>query len=151
MMEDRSWLEIAADLRWACPLGLFGLVGGKSGEAMPLSDFVGLVLKTVIESPARMFPPTNSLPPLRCPVPILAGIVLGDSGTAGDCGGLKKEFSAIAGDGRDAPGLKEKAGSAGDLGLVFSFSEAIATIGSGSSIVDRGRLPVARENDEGAE
>lgn len=118
---------------------------------MPLSDFVGLVLRTVIVSPERMLPPTNSLPPLRCPVPEgLMGIDRGDSGP-GECGGLKKEASAIGAGDSDAPGLKENDGRAGDLGFPFSLSIAIDSPESFGSMADRGRLPVARENDDGAE
>ncbi len=65
IIDERSWLEIAADRLWACPRR--GLDGKRVGEAMPLSDFVGLVPITVMESPDRTLPPTNSLPPRLCP------------------------------------------------------------------------------------
>ena len=57
----------------------------------------------------------------------------------------------IWGDGREAPGLKENAGRAGDLRLGFSPSVEITKPGSCESIADRGRRPVAREKDEGAD
>ena len=65
-ISDRSWLEIAAERRCAWPLlegG--GLTGANVGEGMLPSDLVGLVLITVMASPALTFPPTNSLPNLR--------------------------------------------------------------------------------------
>lgn len=117
---------------------------------MPLSDFVGLPLRTVTASPSRILPPTNSLPPLRCPAGLI-GIDLGESGAEGDLGGIKKAFSVAAGDGKDAPGLKEKAGSTGDLCFDFSPSVVMTSPGSRESTADRGRRPVARENDDGAE
>jgi hypothetical protein len=146
IIEERSWLEIAADLLCACRLGLLGL---SFGEAKPLSDLVGLVLITVIESPERMLPPTNSLPPRLCPWFDGLGIVLGDNGDAGVCGGLKKEVSGRGGL-KEAPGLKEKAGNAGDR--AGRFSRVVASlVAIGISIVDLGRRPVAREYEDGAD
>jgi len=104
----------------------------------------------VTASPARIFPPTNSLPPLRWPVGLI-GIDLGDSGAEGDFGGTKNVVSTARGDGSDAPGLKENTGSAGDLSFGFSLSVATTNPDSCGSTADRGRRPVARENDEGAE
>ena len=78
------------------------------------------------------------------------GIDRGESGAGGDCGGTRNGLSRD-GD-KEAPGLNEKAGSAGDFNLGFSLSVVeITKAGSCDSIADRGRLPVARENDEGAE
>lgn len=51
----------------------------------------------------------------------------------------------------DAPGLNEKAGRAGDLGLYLSLSTVASKDGLCVSIADRGLLPVARENEEGAD
>jgi len=115
-MRERSWLDSAADRLWAWPRRLAGFGGGswKLGDAKPLSDLVGLVPVTVIESPERMLPPTNSLPPLRCPTPVGRegdGTSLGDTG-GGDNGGLRSEL--VSGD-SEAPGLNVKLGSAGDL------------------------------------
>jgi len=112
---------------------------------MPFSDLVGLVLRTVMASPERILPPTNSLPPLRCEAGLI-GIDLGESGMGGDCGGTRKGLSREGGNA--APGLNEKDGRAGDLSP--SVVEIIKA-GSCASIADRGRLPVAREKEEGAE
>lgn len=90
---------------------------------MPLSDLVGLVFVMVIASPLRMLPPTNSLPPLRCPWPEgRAGTNLGELGADGDCGGLKNIVSGPGVGGKAAPGLNEKDGRAGDRSAGFSFS-----------------------------
>lgn len=119
------------------------------GDGMPFSDLVGLVLRTVMASPERILPPTNSLPPLRCEAGLI-GIDLGESGTGGDCGGTRKGLSREGG--KAAPGLNEKDGRAGDLGLLASPSVVeIIKAGSCTSIADLGRRPVAREKDEGAE
>jgi hypothetical protein len=65
----RSWLEIAADRRCACPrlplgpgIGRALLVSGASAVVL-----VGLVL-SALETPSLESPPTNSLPPLLCPL-----------------------------------------------------------------------------------
>lgn len=73
-IRERSWLDMAADRRCLCRRdaaagGSPSEGGANPGEAIPLSDFVGLVLMTVMESPVRMLPPTNSLPPLLWPWP----------------------------------------------------------------------------------
>lgn len=122
------------------------------GEAIPLSDLVGLVFKTVMASPSRMLPPTNSLPPLRCLWP--AGRVAvnrGELGAEGDCGGLRNMFSSPGGEGREAPGLNEKAGKAGDRGTDFSSSTLAFATALRGSIADRGRLPAARGTGVGPE
>lgn len=114
---------------------------------MPLSDLVGLVLVTVIISPERRVPPTNSLPPRRCPCPMFLG---DEAAGAGDSGGLRNVLSDGEVDG-SAPGLKEKEGSAtGEAGRA-SFSTSLPKARSAVSIADRGRRPVARERDEGAD
>ena len=121
---------------------------------MPLSDLVGLVPKTVIVSPSRILPPTNSLPPRRWPAAAdRIGIVLGDSATEkdGDRGGSRKAFSTTGSAGRVAPGLNENAGRAGDLGFTESFLVATIKDGSMMSMADRGRLPAALDRDDGAE
>ncbi len=119
---------------------------------MPLSDLVGLVFRTVMASPSRMLPPTNSLPPLRCPWP--PGRVAanrGEFGAEGDCGGLRNMLSG-PGVGGKAPGLKEKAGRAGDRATVcWASSKLVWGAELRGSIADRGRLPVDLERDEGAE
>lgn len=107
----RSCCEIAAERRCWCPrFRAGGSVGFRRGEAKPLSGFVGLVLMIVIASPARSFPPTNSLAPRLWP--------WRPGGMCGDCGvfgGLSNELllllllSSIL-----APGLKEKSGKAGE-------------------------------------
>lgn len=117
---------------------------------MPLSDFVGLLFNTVTASPDLILPPTNSLPPLRWLMGRV-GTVLGESGAEGDFGGTRNALSAGAGEGRAAPGLNEKAGSVGDLSLEVSLSVVITSPGSWVSTADRGRRPVARERDDGAE
>ena len=76
---DRSWLDIAADRLWACPRRPGLGTGASFGEAKPLSNLVGLVLRTVMASPALILPPTNSLPPRLWPAPEgLVGIARGD-------------------------------------------------------------------------
>lgn len=116
---------------------------------MPLSDFVGLVLISVIDSPARNLPPTNSLPPLLWPAPDgLIGMACGD---CGDCGGLS---SACSGEGAPsivAPGLKLKLGRASDLDGRFSCLGAMVKARSSVSRVDLDLLPVALDKDEGAD
>jgi hypothetical protein len=115
---------------------------------MPLSDFVGLTFVTVIASPSRMLPPTNSLPPLRCPRPAgRFGANRGEFGAEGDCGGLRNTLSNPGVGGREAAGLNEKAGRAGDREGPFPSSAPDCE----TSMADRGRLPVAREKEEGAE
>lgn len=102
----------------------------------------------VMLSPSRNFPPTNSLPPRLWPAPAgFAGIVRGD---AGESGGLRKGCS---GGERPSPGLKLKSGRADGLlflisGLIFRFEEDGRSF---KSTTERGRLPVAREYEEGAE
>jgi hypothetical protein len=126
MMVDRSWLEMAAERRWAWPRRARTSAGAKVGKAIPLSDFVGLELVTVMESPFRNFPPTNSLPPRRCPCPVgLFATDCPETGVEGDCGGLRNNVRVGDGTvfgGTDAPGLKEKAGSAGERALRLSAS-----------------------------
>ncbi len=135
---------MAADRRWAWPrlgVGADGRVGSRFGEAKPLSDLVGLVLMTVMASPERMWPPTNSLPPRRWPTPDgLAGMARGD---CGDWGGLRKALSGAGA--RLAPGLKEKSGRAGDLGGPLPSSSEWPEALSSDSVADLGRRPVARE------
>ena len=119
---------------------------------MPLSVLVGLLFKTVIASPSRILPPTNSLPPRRCPWP--AGRVAdsrGELGADGECGGLKNIFSIPEADGREAPGLNEKAGSAGDLETSLLSSALEYAVAFRGSIAERGLLPVVLENEDGAE
>jgi hypothetical protein len=90
---------------------------------MPLSDLVGLMFVMVIASPLRMLPPTNSLPPLRCPWPEgRAGTNRGEFGADGDCGGLKNILSGAGVGVKEAPGLNEKDGRAGDRKAGFSSS-----------------------------
>jgi hypothetical protein len=74
------------------------------------------------------------------------GIALGD---CGESGGLKKGLS-IGGD-ILLPGLKTKEGSGGTGGIPPLFSTPSPKPCSCASTVDRERLPVAREKDEGAE
>lgn len=151
-MRDKSWLESAAErlCLWPRPPGGFG-GNWKFGDAKPLSDLVGLVPVTVMESPERMLPPTNSLPPLLCPTPVgLAGDAasLGDTG-GGDRGGLSKRD--VSGD-NEAPGLKVKLGRAGDLDGRSAASEFMLKVDrSWISMADSGRRPVALEKDDGAE
>ena len=119
---------------------------------MPLSDLVGLVFITVMASPSRMLPPTNSLPPLRCPWPVgRVAASRGEFGAEGDCGGLRNMFSSPGVEGREAPGLNEKAGRAGDRGTGLSSSALAFAAALRGSMAERGRLPVALENEEGAE
>jgi len=99
---------------------------------------------TVMFSPSRNFPPTNSLPPRLWPAPAgFAGIVRGD---AGDRGGLRKGCS---GGERANPGLKLKSGRAEGLAFLILTLEVEGR--SCKSTTERGRLPVAREYDDGAE
>lgn len=79
------------------------------------------------------------------------GAERGESGAEGDFGGIKNACSVTGAGGRAAPGLKEKAGSAGDRDFLSPPSVAMTSAGSLDSIADRGRLPVAREKEEGAE
>jgi hypothetical protein len=53
--------------------------------------------------------------------------------------------------GKDAPGLNEKAGSAGDRETKISSSVSALGAVLRGSIADRGRLPVALETEDGAE
>lgn len=121
------------------------------GEAKPLSDLVGLVPVTVIESPDRMLPPTNSLPPLLCPTPVGLegeGTSLGETG-GGDRGGLRREL--VSGD-SEAPGLNVKLGSAGDFeGRSAGSAFMLKVDRPWVSIADSGRRPVALEKEDGAE
>lgn len=82
--------------------------GANAGDAKPLSDLVGLVLMTVIDSPSLSFPPTNSLPPRLWPPRL--GIVRGDAGEPGDRGGLINELAGSEG----ALELKLNSGRGGD-------------------------------------
>lgn len=70
MIDMTSWLERAADRRCACPrlppapgTGRALLVSGAAGAV----NRVGLVL-SALETPNLESPPTNSLPPLLCPL-----------------------------------------------------------------------------------
>lgn len=54
-------------------------------------------------------------------------------------------------DGKDAPGLNEKAGSAGDRAAGRSSSRFTGGAELRGSIADRGRLPVALDREDGAE
>lgn len=121
---------------------------------MPLSDFVGLVLVTVMESPLRMLPPTNSLPPLRWPWPGLEGddIDLGDEvcGDSGDIGGLRR--AAFESPVMLAPGLKLKFGrAAGRPGLPVEGVGSLGPLMARGSMAEAGLRPVALENDVGAD
>lgn len=116
---------------------------------MPLSDFVGLepLVKTVMASPSRMLPPTNSLPPRRCPRPCgRVGINRGELCADGDSGGLRNILSALGGSGKEAPGLNEKAGRGGGREAGFPLSTSTLGKASRGSIADRGRLAVVRGN-----
>jgi len=53
--------------------------------------------------------------------------------------------------GKEAPGLNEKDGRAGDRKAGFSSPIFIIEAALKGSIADRGRRPVAREKEEGAE
>lgn len=56
------------------------------------------------------------------------------------------------GSGRDAPGLKEKAGRAGERDAGFpSSASRLSTATMRGSIADRGRLPLVRGIDDGPE
>ena len=150
MIDDKSWLDMAADRRWAWPLR--GLVGWSIGEAMPLSDLVGLVFRTVMASPSRMLPPTNSLPPLRCPWPVgRVAASRGEFGAEGDRGGLRNMPSGPGVGGKEAPGLNENAGSAGDRAAAFPSSRVTCGAELRGSIADRGRLPAGLPTNEGAD
>lgn len=76
-----SWLEMAAERRWACPRRVGAVtVAGTLKSDMGLI-FVGLELKA-LENPSRESPPTNSLPPLLWPV--REGVAaIGSSGVRG--------------------------------------------------------------------
>ena len=166
-ISDKSWPEMAAERRCTCPLLGGGLTGANVGDGRPPSDLVGLVLMTVMDSPVLTFPPTNSLPNLRCPC--RAGMV---RGVIGETGGLNRELSEDV----DAPGLKEKSGRAegpdcASEGLVAAApglklksgsaearderksagSSLISKCCTGSSTTDLGRRPAALENDEDAD
>jgi hypothetical protein len=69
MIVLRSWLEIAADRRCACPRLPLGPGIGKAllGSGASAVGLVGLVL-SALETPNLESPPTNSLPPLLCPL-----------------------------------------------------------------------------------
>lgn len=136
----RSLVEMAPETPRRCPRR----GGGASpGDANPLSDLVGLVLMTAIEFPSRILPPTNSLPPLRCPCP---------TGREGDASGLE-EFGVTGGlrsvndsgsGGKDAPGLKLNAGRAT---LLRCLSLLLGGESNGTfwgSMADIGRRPLAR-------
>ena len=60
-------------------------------------------------------------------------------------------FSSPGVDGREAPGLNEKAGKAGDRGTDFSSSTLAFAATLRGSIADRGRLPAARGIEVGPE
>lgn len=63
----RSVAGMVADMPRRCPLRGGGW---RVGTFMSNSFFGGLVLMTAMVLPSRRRPPTNSLPPLRCPWPI---------------------------------------------------------------------------------
>jgi len=58
------------------------------------------------------------------------GIERGESGAEGDFGGIRNACSVTGGGGKDAPGLKEKAGNAGDFEFGFIVSVAMTSEGS---------------------
>jgi hypothetical protein len=75
----------------------------------------------------------------------------GEFGAEGDCRGLRNMFSRAGVAGTEAPGLNENAGRFGDGDTCFSSSALMLSAELRGSIADRGLLPVALENDEGAE
>lgn len=138
MIDERSWLESAAERRCAWPRRPAGLGGGMVGDARPLSVFVGLVLMTAMASPPLILPPTYSLPPRLWPWPFgLAGIDCGESG------GLSIDESGL----KTAPGLNENAGKVGDKDVeaASSSSSENPNCRSPDSMADRGRRPEALE------
>lgn len=169
MIEDRSWLEMAPDrlCEWprACRLAAF--VGLRFGDTCPKSLFVGLVPRTWMESPPRILPPTNSLAPLLCPAPAgRLGIIRGDAGDdeLGECGELGSVMSpSAAGEagaignekaGRDmGPGPRLSTSREARDGRLATSSEVRVepSIVSNPAMLARGRLPVAREYEEGAD
>jgi hypothetical protein len=146
----RSAMEMAAletPRRWP------RLGGWKFGEVDPLSDLVGLVLMTAIELPSRRRPPTNSLPPRLWPWPVgRAGDGNSLFGEYGEVGGLRNRGLLGAG-GRDAPGLKLKAGRAtlAPLRGLSGFGGREPRGLSCCSWTDMGRRPEARGCTEGVD
>jgi hypothetical protein len=103
-------------------------------------------------SPSRMLPPTNSLPPLRCPWPVdRVATSRGEFGAEGDRGGLRNMPSGPGDSGKEAPGLNENEGSAGDRAAAFPSSRVTCGAELRGSIADRGRLPAGLPTNEGAE
>lgn len=166
----RSWLDIAPERRCACPLLGCASAGDNLGEGLgeskPLSDLVGLVLITVIDPPAFSLPPTNSLPPRRCPVRL--GVIIGDGG---ESGGLSKDSSGPSVAPGFAPGLNEKSGRAEgrrdrvaasglrlapglklNSGGASDKSSVSCSVRPGNSTAERGRRPFEYgEEDEDVE
>lgn len=131
----KSLVEMAPEIPRRCPR-LFG--AREDGFSVLFSDLVGLVLITAIELPSRIRPPTNSLPPRRCPCP--AGR-LGDGrpfGVLGDTEGFSKKGDWIS-CGSEAPGLKLKVGNAARPDTsVLSIDSPNECVGD--SMADIGRL-----------
>lgn len=100
MIDITSWLESAADRRCACPRLPAGPGIGRLLLASGAVNLVGLVL-SALETPNRESPPTNSLPPLLCP---LRGVSCGGASAVGSIVGSCKPEVLSA--------LKEKLGSA---------------------------------------
>jgi hypothetical protein len=117
---------------------------------LPPSDFVGLELKTsILALPERYSPPTNSLPPRLC-VP-LAGEGRGDCWGDGASRNSWAGKSVAVEGARFAPGLNENAGRADEPWEGVSSVLPAASAARPGSIADLGRLPVAREYEDGAE
>lgn len=68
----------------------------------------------------------------------------------GEIGGLKSIGERGSG-GREAPGLKLKAGRAIRPPEYPKSSESRSNLGLGDSMADCGRLPLARDKEEGAD
>jgi len=80
IMDKTSWLDNAADRRWACPRfpegpGTGSALLGSSVAGSAAVVLVGLVLRALVR-PSLESPPTNSLPPLLCP---LRGVSAGEA------------------------------------------------------------------------
>jgi hypothetical protein len=87
IMDMTSWLDNAADRRCACPLFIEGpgtgsALIGSSVDGSAAVALVGLVLRALVK-PSLESPPTNSLPPLLCP---LRGVSAGEASTVGSKG-----------------------------------------------------------------
>jgi hypothetical protein len=89
MMDRTSWLDNAADRRCACPRfpegpGTGSALLGSSVVGSAAFVLVGLVLRALIK-PSLESPPTNSLPPLLCPLRgVSAGEAASTVGSEGD-------------------------------------------------------------------